>query len=126
MVPIRGEGGAAARLAVSDFIALSPDAETAAVAKAIGPILFDDLNFEKEFALIPRDTYATIPNAVLLGFSAIALATKREVTYKYEDLAPHVKRIVERERVKAEIDAANRIQAALLPLDTPNLAGASV
>jgi sigma-B regulation protein RsbU (phosphoserine phosphatase) len=37
-----------------------------------------------------------------------------------------VKRIVERERVKAEIDAANRIQAALLPLDTPNLAGASV
>jgi sigma-B regulation protein RsbU (phosphoserine phosphatase) len=37
-----------------------------------------------------------------------------------------VRRIVERERVKAEIDAANRIQAALLPLDAPNLAGASV
>ncbi len=46
--------------------------------------------------------------------------------YRYEDLAPHVKRIVERERVKAEIDAANRIQAALLPLQAPNLSGASV
>ena len=26
-------------------------------------MLFDDLNFEREFALIPRDTYATIPAA---------------------------------------------------------------
>ena len=54
------------------------------------------------------------------------MLTRREVVYTYEDLAPHVKRIVERERVKAEIDAANRIQAALLPLDAPDLAGASV
>ncbi|HEX9983933.1 MAG TPA: PP2C family protein-serine/threonine phosphatase [Thermoanaerobaculia bacterium] len=64
--------------------------------------------------------------AALLLFAAGALLTRREVVYTYEDLAPHVKRIVERERVKAEIDAANRIQAALLPLDTPDLAGASV
>jgi sigma-B regulation protein RsbU (phosphoserine phosphatase) len=64
-------------------------------------------------------------------FAALALAiagvmTKRNVVYSYEDLAPHVKRIVERERVKAEIDAANRIQAALLPLDAPMLEGATV
>ena len=52
--------------------------------------------------------------------------TNREVVYTYEDLAPHVKRIIERERVKAEIDAANRIQAALLPLESPQLTGASV
>jgi stage II sporulation SpoE-like protein len=71
-------------------------------------------------------SYLAIPNGLLLAFSAVALFTKREVVYTYEDLAPHVKRIIERERVKAEIDAANRIQAALLPLDTPNLAGASV
>ena len=70
-------------------------------------------------------TYITAPNAVLLAFAIGAMLTKREVTYTYEDLAPHVKRIVERERVKAEIDAANRIQAALLPLDAPELAGAS-
>ncbi len=67
-----------------------------------------------------------VPMAFLLAYAVAALMTKREVVYTYEDLAPHVKRIVERERVKAEIDAANRIQAALLPLDTPNLAGASV
>jgi hypothetical protein len=70
---------------------------------------------------------ATItPLVAITGFAIVALLTKREVVYSYEDLAPHVKRIVERERVKAEIDAANRIQAALLPLDAPLMAGASV
>jgi phosphoserine phosphatase RsbU/P len=62
----------------------------------------------------------------MLVFAAVALLTRREVAYRYEDLAPHVKRIVERERVKAEIDAANRIQAALLPIRAPDLAGVSV
>jgi hypothetical protein len=65
-----------------------------------------------------------LPLAALLIFGIVAMMTKREVVYTYEDLAPHVKRIVERERVKAEIDAANRIQAALLPVDAPELAGA--
>ena len=60
---ISGEGGAPPRLAVPDFIALSPDAETAAIAKTIGQVLWDDLNFEREFAFIPRDTYASIPRA---------------------------------------------------------------
>jgi TolB protein len=58
-----GEAGAPPRFAVPDFIALSPDAETAAVAKDISRVLWDDLNFEREFALIPRDTYSTIPSA---------------------------------------------------------------
>lgn len=69
---------------------------------------------------------AAIPLALLLLFAIAALLTKREVIYTYENLAPHVKRIVERERVKAEIDAANRIQAALLPLEAPHVDGASV
>jgi len=69
---------------------------------------------------------ATVPVLIAIAFGIAGLMTKREVIYTYEDLAPHVKRIVERERVKAEIDAANRIQAALLPLDVPELAGASV
>jgi hypothetical protein len=68
---------------------------------------------------------AALPLAALLIFGIAAMMTKREVVYTYEDLAPHVKRIVERERVKAEIDAANRIQAALLPVDAPDLPGAS-
>jgi hypothetical protein len=67
----------------------------------------------------------TVPMLLMILFAVAGLMTKREVTYTYEDLAPHVKRIVERERVKAEIDAANRIQAALLPLESPSLAGAT-
>ena len=66
------------------------------------------------------------PFAVLLALAAAGLLTGRTVEYRYEDLAPHVKRIVERERVKAEIDAANRIQAALLPPSDPKLPGVVV
>ena len=67
-----------------------------------------------------------VPFVLIAGFAVAALLTRREVVYTYEDLAPHVKRIIERERVKAEIDAANRIQAALLPIEAPHMAGASV
>jgi hypothetical protein len=67
-----------------------------------------------------------LPLAGSLGLAIAGLMTRREIVYTYESLAPHVKRIIERERVKAEIDAANRIQAALLPLETPRLAGATV
>jgi TolB protein len=58
-----GEAGAPPRFAVPDFIALSNDAETIEAARTIGQVLFDDLSFEREFALIPRDTYASIPPA---------------------------------------------------------------
>ena len=71
-------------------------------------------------------TLNAVPFGAAIVFGAAAMMTRREVVYTYEDLAPHVKRIVERERVKAEIDAANRIQAALLPQGTPHVAGASV
>lgn len=67
-----------------------------------------------------------LPLLVLLALALAGLATRRTVEYRYEDLAPHVKRIVERERVKAEIDAANRIQAALLPPSDPKLPGVVV
>jgi TolB protein len=56
-------GGSAPRLAVPEFIALSNDAETVATAKTITQVLWDDLNFEREFAFIPRDTYSSIPRA---------------------------------------------------------------
>jgi serine phosphatase RsbU (regulator of sigma subunit) len=66
-----------------------------------------------------------VPLAALLIFAILGLMTEREVIYEYDDLAAHVKRIVERERVKAEIDAANRIQSALLPVESPDVVGAS-
>jgi TolB protein len=60
---ISGPAGAPPRLAVPDFIALSADAETVAVARTIGEVLWADLNFEREFLFIPRDVYTTIPKA---------------------------------------------------------------
>ena len=67
-----------------------------------------------------------VPIAAVFVVAIAGLMTRREIAYSYEDLAPHVRRIVERERVKAEIDAANRIQAALLPSTDPVLHGAAV
>ena len=55
--------GTAPKYAVPDFLALSGDAETRAAAQTIAQVLWDDLNFEREFYLIPRDTYGAIPVA---------------------------------------------------------------
>jgi TolB protein len=60
---IKGPPGLPPKYAVPDFIALTNDPETVAAAKTIGQVLWDDLNFEREFYLIPRDTYRTIPPA---------------------------------------------------------------
>jgi TolB protein len=64
---IRSEGGAPPRFAVPDFVALSRDAESVAAAKTIGQVLWDDLEFEREFYMIPRDTYASIPAATSIA-----------------------------------------------------------
>ena len=58
---ISGEPGTPPRYAVPDFVAATPD--LAEVAKTLGQVLWDDLNYEREFYMIPRDTYATIPVA---------------------------------------------------------------
>jgi TolB protein len=58
---ITGEPGTPPRLAVPDFIALTPDAAEAAAS--LGAVLWEDFNFEREFYLRPRDTYATVPVA---------------------------------------------------------------
>ena len=60
-VVISGDPGTPPRYAVPDFIPLTPDG--AGLAKTISQVLWDDLAFEREFYLIPRDTYATIPTA---------------------------------------------------------------
>jgi TolB protein len=62
-VSISGAPGLPPKLAVPDFIPLSNEAETVAAAKAIGQVLWDDLSFEREFYMIPRDTYRSIPAA---------------------------------------------------------------
>ena len=60
---LTGDPGSPPRLAVPELLALSPDRETQDAAKTISEVLFDDLDFEREFALIPRDTYKSIPVA---------------------------------------------------------------
>ena len=56
-----GPEGRPPRLAVPEFIPLSQDAETVKAAKTIGQVLFDDITFEKEFYMIPRDIMKTVP-----------------------------------------------------------------
>jgi len=60
---LTGEGGAQIRLAVPDLLALSNDRETQEAAKTISEVLWDDLNYEREYYMIPRDTYKSIPVA---------------------------------------------------------------
>jgi len=67
ILSISGEPGARPRYAVPDFIARTNDAETAAVAKLMGAVLWDDIAFEREFYMVPRDTYKTIPAAKSFG-----------------------------------------------------------
>ncbi len=58
---ITGASGGLPHLAVPDFLALTADDDTASSAALIASVLWDDLQFEREFDLIPRDTYASIP-----------------------------------------------------------------
>jgi TolB protein len=56
-----GDPGSPPRLAVPDFIALSTDSETIEAARLLASVLWDDLSFEREYALVPKDVTATIP-----------------------------------------------------------------
>jgi TolB protein len=58
---IISSGGAKPKLAVPDFLVATPDAESKAIAATIGQVLWADLDFEREFYMLPRDTYASIP-----------------------------------------------------------------
>jgi TolB protein len=58
-----GDPGSPPKMAVPDLLALSPDKETQDAARVIAQVLWDDLNYEREFYMIPRDTYRTIPAA---------------------------------------------------------------
>jgi TolB protein len=61
------QAGTPPRFAIPAFLALSSDAETVEAARSISAVLWDDLDFEREFALMPRDIVATIPPATSLA-----------------------------------------------------------
>ena len=58
---ISGPTGGPPKYGVPEFLALSSDRETVEAARTIADVLFKDLEFEREFYLIPRDTYRSIP-----------------------------------------------------------------
>jgi hypothetical protein len=78
---------------------------------------------------------AANPYFVASGWLALALAaapllasvrwlgSARELTYRYEDVPPHVRRIAERERQAVELETARRIQSSILPDLPPRLGG---
>ncbi len=64
---LTGDPGTPPRLAVPDFLALSSDRESQEVARVIAEVLWNDLDYEREFYMIPRDTYQSIPPAPSIG-----------------------------------------------------------
>ena len=71
VLKISGSPGAPPHYAVPDFIPLTQDKETVEAARLIAQVLWDDLAFEREFDMIPRDTYKTIeqtPSADTIAF----------------------------------------------------------
>jgi TolB protein len=60
-VRISADPGRPPRLAIPEFIPLSKDADVSSAAKTIADVLFDDLAFEKEFYMIPKDILRTVP-----------------------------------------------------------------
>jgi TolB protein len=55
---VSGTGGPP-KLAIAPFVALSQDAETVAAAKTIGDVLYDDIDYEREYYMIKKDVLAT-------------------------------------------------------------------
>ncbi len=61
--------------------------------------------------------------ATPLWLSVRFLGSRREISYRYEDIPPHVRRIADRERQRVELETARRIQSSILPELPPRLAG---
>jgi TolB protein len=70
-VVISGPSGLPPKLGIAGFVALSSDAETVAAAKTIGEVLFDDINYEREYYMLGKDAIATIPKPTSLDDVAL-------------------------------------------------------
>ncbi len=69
-VEIRITGGSAGtlpRYAVPDFLALTNDRETQEAARTIAEVLWQDLQYEREFDMIARDVYRSIAPPASIG-----------------------------------------------------------
>ena len=59
-VKIVVDRGGVPKLAIAPFAALSQDAETVAAAKTIGDVLFDDIEYEREYYMIGKSVVGTV------------------------------------------------------------------
>ena len=55
--------GSQPRFAVPDCLAPDGEPELIAAGRILAQVLWDDLDFEREFRMLPRDTYSTVPPA---------------------------------------------------------------
>ena len=76
-IVIRGGDAQVPKLAVPEFIPLTKDPEVISAAKAMGDVLFDDLAFEKEFYMIPRDVLRSVARPA--SGEQVALARWKEL-----------------------------------------------
>jgi TolB protein len=58
-----GSGGKNPRLAVPDFLVQGTDGDLAGAAKVLADVLWNDLDFEREFLMVPRKVSASFPPA---------------------------------------------------------------
>jgi TolB protein len=49
---------------VPDFLTVGDDDSALNLGRTIATVLWDDLNYEREFQLLPRDTYSSIPASI--------------------------------------------------------------
>ena len=55
--------GSQPRFAVPDCLASDGEPELITAGRILAQVLWDDLDFEREFRMLPRDTYSTVPPA---------------------------------------------------------------
>ena len=55
--------GSQPRFAVPDCLAPGGAPELLSAGRTLAQVLWDDLDFEREFRMLPRDTYSTVPSA---------------------------------------------------------------
>ena len=88
-VEIKGAGGNKPRLAVPEFTVATATPELQQAATTISTVLWDDLDFEEEYYMLPRDAAAKVPAASSpetlaydrwseLGVDAVLLGTVRQ------------------------------------------------
>jgi TolB protein len=103
-ISMKGVGGRLPRLAIPEFAVTGSDADTRAAASTVSQVLFDDLEFEREFTMVARAAAAKIPlssadalpyatwNELGADFVLVGTASRADATLTIEVRLMHVER----------------------------------